>query len=404
MIECDTCQDWFHPSCVSLDEKAAMKKKKSASARHAEARAESKEVAMTLRDGDPFLKPSDFANLDHKNIAFSPNCKHCRCSQVAPTRLERQENVKISRIFVVQTGDFPWLLGCMGGENANSTYYCYACKTKCSDLKAGTPHICHVTLTAEEKEKLAKFEDVKTNTEPRTQRENYEDAKQYAEQKKKDAKKTHSILRKPIWALGLDLKRQVAKSPLHVMLGVGKKLIDMVEGLAEELDYRIKMLRAVAAGLEEAAETVDQEGKNAQKEEPRMKLMRIYQRATILEEAAKSKRAALSKELKKLKTLEESLEAAREPAKKKSKRKAAIDLVGNDDRIAYWESLIKAQATEVKTAQKEVDRLNTKTAKEAQENWRRNWSLRTDRSCDEWRLQGRSPVGVAKLTTRAHSM
>ncbi len=91
----------------------------------------------------------------------------------------------------------------------------------------------------------------------------------------------------------------------------------MFEGLAEELASRIKMLRAeVAAGVEEAAETVDQEGENAQNE-PRMKLMRIYQRATVLEEAAKSKRAALSKELKKLKTLEESLDEARQPTKKK---------------------------------------------------------------------------------------
>ena len=373
MIECATCKAWFHPSCVSLSMTDAKRKKKfKCPPCRGEARAareEQKEPAITLREGVAFLSPTDFPNLNHNIKAFSPKCQHCRCSQVAPARFERQENITLSRMVKVQAGDFPWLLACVGGQTATSTYYCFSCKTTCRDLKAGIPHVCHVTPTAAEKALLATFPgQTDLNPEPRTQRENFEDAKRYAAQKTKDATKTNSILRTPIFDVVLDLQRFIAKAPLHVVLGLGKKLIELYEEIAKDLDASVKLLRAeVALGTEEARDTFSEEGKFVRKEEPRLKLMRIYQKLAMAENDRKEKRGTLAKAQAALKKQEAEIKAEEAASEKKQRvGTSAYATASKKDRLAFLRSKLKVLIVDVKEAKKEVEKFGTKKALEAQ--------------------------------------
>ena len=134
-------------------------------------------------------------------------------------------------------GDWEWLAKLLGLTGPNGKHYCLHCKTTLQDLEKGTPHALDILPKYRQPEGNDGIQaPFRTLNECRQQSEAFIDAGRIT----KDASQYLNCIYNPIICGEGNILDCVSTTPLHISLGLGKQIIDILEKQVGELDAEVR--------------------------------------------------------------------------------------------------------------------------------------------------------------------
>ena len=198
--------------------------------------------------------PSALTKTDNSNLYISSKCKRCQSSlstipnsstdrdQVHPScERRKEENSELNggefqNSLLVLGGDWAWIATILGLSGARGLQFCKDCLCKLSDLEKGKTHTPNP---------LSKYNDhkpSKTDFEIRTFEMIKRDNQTYDNdgKPKSKLKEYNNCEFQSLFTGEGPILHTTSCMPLHISLGVGLKILNVIEGEAIKLDNEIK--------------------------------------------------------------------------------------------------------------------------------------------------------------------
>ena len=193
--------------------------------------------------------PADLQQLlkTNKNQYDSKHCSHCKKSAGSTTIQNCSDGMSskveccISNCWLSLGGDWEFIARLLGLTGPNGTYFCNFCHATIKDLEKGKPHTPWLLREGSS--------GTSTHFSQRTFQSICSDNEKFMHggSVKSKANQFHNCENRPIFQAAGPVLDSVSCMPLHLSLGLGKQVLDLVENEAISLDNSIKEKNGTAS-------------------------------------------------------------------------------------------------------------------------------------------------------------